>query len=69
MAMPVCAFCGKRADEISEYQIGAQMEEISVEEYVREFEGTYNPVINEFACTECYIKIGMPSAPLGWRVE
>lgn len=37
------------------------------EEYVMTEEGTYNPLNGHFTCTKCYIKIGMPSGPGGWR--
>lgn len=37
------------------------------EEYVMNEEGTYNPVNGHFTCDTCYISIGMPSGPAGWR--
>lgn len=30
-------------------------------------EGTMNWENGHFACTECYIKMGMPSSRLGWK--
>jgi hypothetical protein len=30
-------------------------------------EGTYNRENGHFLCTECYIKAGMPSSPVGWK--
>jgi hypothetical protein len=37
------------------------------ENYIITEEGTYNPLNGHFACDTCYIKIGMPSGPAGWR--
>ena len=35
--------------------------------YIREEEGTYNPENGHFLCDNCYIAVGMPSGPNGWR--
>lgn len=65
---PYCFRCGRPA---SSFIAGAMMaqddEPISPAEYVRREEGTYNPDTNRFACDACYIAIGMPVAPDGWR--
>lgn len=37
------------------------------EEYVISDEGTYNHLNGHFTCDTCYIKIGMPTAPSGWK--
>jgi hypothetical protein len=37
------------------------------EQYVRSEEGTFNLKNGHFACTACYINIGMPSSPRGWK--
>ena len=37
------------------------------DEYIQEDEGTYNPETRTFCCTSCYIEIGMPVAPGGWK--
>jgi hypothetical protein len=61
---PTCAYCGKPASELEEYQDLAKDEGYdSPAEAVRNEEGTYNRESNRFACTACYIKIGMPSLP------
>lgn len=52
-----CIGCGKTPKEISEY-CGHKL---SPEQYVFEEEGTYNDATGQFACTECYIKMGCPS--------
>ena len=57
---PVCPVCGRHPDDISEYAFHAHDLEISADEYVERFEGTYNPRNEHFYCTSCYIKIGMP---------
>lgn len=58
-----CFICKKRPDEILEYVEAAAEEGITPDEYVSSEEGTYNPESQQFACTACYIKIGMPSRP------
>lgn len=63
---PYCFRCGKPASSFSEYASNLE-ERQSFAEYVRDEEGTYNPETNRFACDGCYIDIGMPSAPGGWR--
>jgi hypothetical protein len=63
---PICIGCNKHPDEIEEYVEFAAMEEMTPDDYVRQEEGTYNQDNGHFTCTECYIKIGMPSSPRGW---
>lgn len=64
---PRCIGCGKGPDELGEYVESAQEAEMTPADYLRAEEGTYNPANGHFACTECYIKMGMPSTPTGWR--
>jgi hypothetical protein len=69
---PYCFRCLSVPDDLKEYQPGefwAEGEYESPDDYVRQCEGTYNPVTNRFACTECYIEIGMPSSAgyPGWK--
>ena len=66
LPMPRCFRCNKTADELSEYDSYAKDEGISNAEYVEREEGTFNVVNGHFACTSCYIAIGMPSSPRGW---
>jgi hypothetical protein len=66
---PYCFRCGKPASSFSEYPdewIDSETSFTSRADYVRQEEGTYNPVTNRFACDACYIAIGMPSAYDGW---
>ncbi len=64
-----CFRCGRTPDEIDEYAEAARDEGVSPQEYVRTEEGTFNPQTGRFACTACYIEIGMPAepAPGRWR--
>ena len=54
-----CQGCKKRPDEISEYIDNYENMDDPFE-YVRQHEGTYNPMNGHFWCTGCYIKAGMP---------
>lgn len=57
-----CKCCGKKPSEINEYVVYAKIEGYdNPEDFVREEEGTYNPETKQFYCTQCYIKLGMPS--------
>ena len=60
---PICHYCKKHPAEIDEYIEAAEVEEITPDDYVRAEEGTYNPETGNFACTACYIDIGMPANP------
>ena len=68
---PHCFVCKREAHEIEEYREalkGPEGEGYANEaDYVRGEEGTYNPMNGLFRCTSCYILIGMPSSPRGWR--
>jgi hypothetical protein len=44
-----------------------ELESMTPEQVVREQEGTFNPRNGHFLCTDCYIKAGMPSSPVGWH--
>lgn len=69
-ASPTCIVCKKKPQEIEEYRAAAECEHprMTPDEYVRREEGTYNRETNQFTCTECYMDLGMPSAPTvrGW---
>jgi len=62
----ICIGCNKEPHEIEEYVDAASDEEMTPEQYVRAEEGTFNRENGHFACTPCYIKMGMPSSPRGW---
>jgi len=65
---PYCCRCGRPASSFREYVQGALEECLaSAVDYVRHEEGTYNRATNRFACDGCYIAIGMPTAPNGWK--
>ena len=61
-----CIGCGKMPSQIPEYVEAAKPCNITPEQYVIEDEGTYNNENGHFACTDCYVKMGMPSSPQGW---
>lgn len=63
---PICFRCRKKPSEMEEYSPAMTDSSLSAADYVRAEEGTYNPRSNQFACTPCYIAIGMPSSRFGW---
>ena len=67
MRDPICMGCKHEPSALSEYAEPAAKEGVSVEQYVRREEGTYNPTNGHFLCTPCYIRAGMPTEPHGWR--
>lgn len=59
--MAKCKVCGREASEINEYQEFIRTGQYeTIEEVIKNEEGTYNPETDLFYCTNCYIKIGMP---------
>lgn len=63
-----CFRCKRVPSEIPEYVEAASAEDTTPEQYVRAEEGTLNRATGHFCCTECYIAIGMPTAPgAGWK--
>jgi hypothetical protein len=58
---PICKKCRREPNEISEYINMAEDNNCTPEEFVVMQEGTYNHSSKFFYCTDCYIKIGMPS--------
>lgn len=62
----ICIGCNKSPDEIEEYVEAAADANMTPEGYVSREDGTYNRENGHFACTDCYIKMGMPSSPRGW---
>lgn len=69
----VCFRCGKTPEELAEYIDGAENDPSTPDahetptEWMKNNDGTYNPSTRHFCCTECYIAIGMPSSPRGWK--
>jgi hypothetical protein len=66
---PVCFRCGRTPDELPEYfPANTESNILDPIEYVKAEEGTYNIANGHFCCTDCYIAIGMPTAPgRGWK--
>lgn len=65
---PLDVYCMRHPEEIEEYREYSKEAGMTPDEYVMREEGTYNPLTRHFACTECYMKLGMPTAPgRGWK--
>lgn len=60
-------YCKREPKEIQEYVMMARERYITPSRYVWLEEGTLNRDNGHFCCTECYIKIGQPSSPMGWK--
>lgn len=56
-----CVRCDKRPDEISEYVTYALEQTLRPDDFVWENEGSLNRNTGQFACTDCYIKLGQPT--------
>lgn len=65
---PFDPYCRRSAADIPDVVIGAADEEMSPEDFARE-DGTYDPDTGLFACMGCYIQLGMPSSPTGWKAN
>ena len=67
---PICFRCHKIPAELEEYLDRMEVDAdfyADVNDLVRRDEGTYNHETGTFCCTECYIAIGCPSSPTGWK--
>ena len=62
-----CFSCGRVPEEILEYSQRFTGTNLSPDDYVWLEEGTLNRDSGQFACTACYIDVGQPSAPDGWK--
>jgi|ERR1051326_1043887 hypothetical protein len=62
---PTCFRCGKSAEEFD--YTGYKDDNQTNSDFVRTEDGTYNKDTNRFACDQCYIEIGMPTHPYGWK--
>lgn len=58
--MSTCFRCGREPEQIGEYRSGARGTGLTPTEWMQEEEGTYNPETDHFACTRCYLEVGMP---------
>lgn len=63
----VCYRCRRAPAEITEYVTAATHEQTTPEAYVWAEEGTLDRSTGRFCCTECYIAVGMPTGPKGWK--
>lgn len=69
---PFCIGCYKIPSEIDEYLPASTNPDnpskgLHPDEYVKREEGTYNPKNGHFLCTACYVAVGMPTSPRGWK--
>lgn len=62
-----CGLCCRVPATIPGIPDYAANEGLTPDEYVWREEGTLNRDTGQFACDGCYIKLGMPSGPNGWR--
>lgn len=62
-----CIGCHKSPDQLEEYIDSGRENGMTPEDYCWEEEGTLNCANGHFACTTCYIAMGMPSSPFGWK--
>lgn len=64
----VCVGCDRGPEEIPEYHDLAKIEKYpTATAACYSEEGTLNYTNGHFACTSCYINMGMPTAPGGWK--
>ena len=62
-----CGLCCRVPATIPGIPAYAADEGLTPDEYVWREEGTLNRDTGQFACDGCYIKLGMPTGPNGWR--
>jgi hypothetical protein len=61
----ICVNCKKAPHEIEDYIDAAKDIGLPPDLYVQFNEGTYNFDKNIFACTQCYVLLGMPLGTAG----
>ncbi|MEE8262763.1 MAG: hypothetical protein V3R83_09905 [Gammaproteobacteria bacterium] len=63
-----CSYCGKAPEELPEYSLKGQEDYYgSPADFVMKEEGTLDRSTGAFCCTDCYVKIGCPTEPVGWK--
>ena len=62
----ICIGCGKTPEQLAEYTDPQIIGDMTPDEYVRIEEGTYNKANGHYACSICYIAMGLPASPEGW---
>lgn len=63
----ICIGCGKSPGQLAEYVDAAAEAGMSPDSYVWREEGTLNVANGHFACTLCYLDMGMPVGESGQR--
>ena len=67
MTHPRCAKCRKTAAEVVDKVYLEEGE--TPDHFIRVNEGTFYPPTERFLCDACYIAVGMPSSPTGWKAS
>ncbi len=65
-AIPTDPYCDRSAANIPEVVEQANDNGETPNDWAMQ-DGTYNPDTNEFCCDQCYVRLGAPSSPTGWR--
>jgi len=63
---PYDPYCERYAEDM-EYIDNWREEDETRSEYIMNNDGTYDPATGFFACDRCYIMLGQPSSPQGWK--
>lgn len=63
---PLDPYCQRPAADIPEIVAGARLDVVSPDVYARE-DGTFDQQTGQFACLDCYLKLGMPSSDADGR--
>lgn len=62
-----CIGCHKSPEELYSPEAVEAYGFETAREFVLKDEGTLNLTNGHFACDSCYIKMGMPTSPQGWK--
>ncbi len=57
---PRCANCKEKAEDLPEYIEASERENMSVNDYVLLYEGTFNQTNAHFLCWDCWNLLGQP---------
>jgi hypothetical protein len=63
---PTDPYCNRVASDIPDLVAQASYENETPNDAAMQ-DGTYNPETNEFCCDTCYVSLGAPTAPGGWK--
>lgn len=63
---PYDPYCERYAEDMEDIDNWREEDETR-SEYIMNNDGTYDPATGFFACDRCYIMLGQPSSPQGWK--